>query len=52
MAIAENRVPTTGDDSAAIAELKRSSRASAPFLADPFPSLEERRRCSARWPGC
>ncbi len=45
MAIAENRVPTAGDDSAAIAELGEIvERQRAAFLKDPFPSLEERQQ--------
>ncbi|MEA2213415.1 MAG: aldehyde dehydrogenase [Solirubrobacteraceae bacterium] len=43
MAIIESRVPTTGEDARAIAELSEVvSRQRAAFLADPFPSLEER----------
>jgi len=43
MAITENRTATTGDDAAAIAELRDIvERQRAAFLADPFPSLEER----------
>jgi acyl-CoA reductase-like NAD-dependent aldehyde dehydrogenase len=43
MVITENTTPTTGDDAAAIAELKEIvERQRAAFLADPFPSLEER----------
>ncbi len=43
MAITENRTATTSDDAAAIAELHEIvDRQRAAFLADPFPSLEER----------
>ena len=43
MAITENRTATTGDDAAAIAELNEIvARQRAAFLADPFPSLDER----------
>jgi acyl-CoA reductase-like NAD-dependent aldehyde dehydrogenase len=43
MATTENRIATTGDDAAAIAELQEMvARQRAAFLADPFPSLEER----------
>lgn len=43
MAITENRTATAGDDAAAIAELHEIvERQRAAFLADPFPSLEER----------
>src|SRR5438132_611619 len=43
MATTENRTATTGDDYAAIAELQEIvERQRAAFLADPFPSLEER----------
>jgi coniferyl-aldehyde dehydrogenase len=43
MAITENRTPRTGDDEAAIAELRAIvERQRAAFLADPCPSLEER----------
>ena len=44
MAIVENPVKTTGADAAAIAELHQIvARQRAAFLADPYPSLEERR---------
>ena len=43
MATTEKRIATTGDDAAAIAELQEMvARQRAAFLADPFPSLEER----------
>jgi acyl-CoA reductase-like NAD-dependent aldehyde dehydrogenase len=43
MAITENRTASTGVDEAAIAELQEIvERQRAAFLADPFPSLEER----------
>jgi coniferyl-aldehyde dehydrogenase len=43
MAITENRTATTSDEAAAIAELHEIvARQRAAFLADPFPSLEER----------
>ena len=43
MATTEKRTATTGDDDAAIAELQEIvERQRAAFLADPFPSLEER----------
>jgi coniferyl-aldehyde dehydrogenase len=43
MATTENRIATTGDDDAAIAELQEIvERQRAAFLADPFPSLDER----------
>jgi coniferyl-aldehyde dehydrogenase len=43
MVTTENRTATTGDDAAAIAELQEIvERQRAAFLADPFPSLEER----------
>src|SRR5271165_4362872 len=43
MATTENRIAITGDDGAAIAELHDIvERQRAAFLADPFPSLEER----------
>ena len=43
MALTENRTATTGDDAAAIAELHEVvDRQRAAFLADPFPTLEER----------
>jgi coniferyl-aldehyde dehydrogenase len=43
MALTENRTATTGDDAAAIAELYEIvDRQRAAFLADPFPTLEER----------
>jgi coniferyl-aldehyde dehydrogenase len=43
MALTENRITTTGDDAAAIAELHEIvDRQRAAFLADPFPTLEER----------
>jgi coniferyl-aldehyde dehydrogenase len=43
MATTENRAATTGDDDAAIVELREIvQRQRAAFLADPFPSLEER----------
>jgi coniferyl-aldehyde dehydrogenase len=43
MATTENRIATTGEDAAAIAELQEMvARQRAAFLADPFPSLEER----------
>ena len=43
MATTENRTATTGSDDAAIAELHEIvERQRAAFLADPFPSLEER----------
>jgi coniferyl-aldehyde dehydrogenase len=43
MATTETRTPTTIDDDAAIAELQAVvQRQRAAFLADPFPSLEER----------
>jgi coniferyl-aldehyde dehydrogenase len=43
MAIIENRTEVTSDDSAAIAELHEVvERQRAAFLADPFPSLQER----------
>ena len=43
MTITENRTATTGGDAAAIAELQEIvERQRAAFLADPFPSLEER----------
>jgi coniferyl-aldehyde dehydrogenase len=43
MAITENRSATTGDDRDAIAELEEIvERQRAAFLADPFPTLEER----------
>jgi coniferyl-aldehyde dehydrogenase len=43
MAITENRAASTGGDEAAIAELQDIvERQRAAFLADPFPSLEER----------
>jgi coniferyl-aldehyde dehydrogenase len=43
MAITENRTATTGDDAAAIAELHQIvERQRTAFLADPFPSLEQR----------
>jgi coniferyl-aldehyde dehydrogenase len=43
MATTENRIAITGDDAAAIAELQEIvDRQRAAFLADPFPSLEER----------
>ena len=43
MAITENRNATTGDDAAAIADLHEIvARQRAAFLADPFPSLDER----------
>ncbi len=43
MAITENRTATTSDDSAGIAELHEIvERHRAAFLADPFPSLDER----------
>jgi coniferyl-aldehyde dehydrogenase len=43
MAITENRTARTGEDQAAIAELSEIvERQRAAFLADPFPSLEER----------
>jgi coniferyl-aldehyde dehydrogenase len=43
MAITENRTATTGEDAAAITELDEAvERQRAAFLADPFPSLEER----------
>jgi coniferyl-aldehyde dehydrogenase len=44
MATIENRIAITGDDAAAIAELQDIvERQRAAFLADPFPSLDERR---------
>ncbi len=44
MSTTENRIAITGDDTAAIAELHDIlERQRAAFLADPFPSLEERR---------
>jgi coniferyl-aldehyde dehydrogenase len=44
MAITENRTATTGGDAAAIGELQEIvERQRVAFLADPFPSLEERR---------
>lgn len=43
MTLTENRTATTGDDAAAIAELHEIvDRQRAAFLADPFPSLDER----------
>jgi coniferyl-aldehyde dehydrogenase len=43
MAITENRTPATGGDDGAIAELQEIvERQRAGFLAEPFPSLEER----------
>jgi coniferyl-aldehyde dehydrogenase len=43
MATTENRIATTGDDAAAIAELHEIvERQRAGFRSDPFPSLEER----------
>src|SRR4051794_39416584 len=43
MALTEDRSATTGGDAAAIAELQQIvERQRAAFLADPFPSLEER----------
>src|SRR5438045_9511107 len=43
MATTENRTANTGNDDAAIAELLEIvERQRAAFLADPFPSLEER----------
>jgi coniferyl-aldehyde dehydrogenase len=43
MVTTENRTATTSDDAAAIAELQEIvERQRAAFLADPFPSLEER----------
>jgi coniferyl-aldehyde dehydrogenase len=43
MALTEDRSATTGGDAAAIAELQEIvERQRAAFLADPFPSLEER----------
>ncbi len=43
MAIVENRTTTTGEDAAAISELHEMvARQREAFLADPFPSLEER----------
>jgi coniferyl-aldehyde dehydrogenase len=43
MATTENRTAPTSDDTAAIAELQETvERQRAAFLADPFPSLEER----------
>jgi coniferyl-aldehyde dehydrogenase len=43
MAVTENRTASTGGDAAAIAELQDIvERQRAAFLADPFPSLEER----------
>lgn len=43
MAIVENRSTTTGEDTSAIAELHEMvARQRDAFLADPFPSLEER----------
>jgi coniferyl-aldehyde dehydrogenase len=42
MAITENRTATTGDDAAALAELHEIVGRQRAFLADPFPSLEER----------
>src|SRR4051794_28635426 len=43
MVTTENRTATTSDDDAAIAELQQIvERQRAAFLADPFPSLEER----------
>jgi coniferyl-aldehyde dehydrogenase len=44
VAIIENPVKATGEDAAAIAELHQIvARQRAAFLADPYPSLEERR---------
>src|SRR3954453_5574438 len=43
MALIEDRSATTGDDASAIAELEEMvERQRAAFLADPYPSLEER----------
>src|SRR3954453_12443046 len=43
MVMTENSTATTGDDAAAIAELQEIvERQRSAFLADPFPSLEER----------
>jgi coniferyl-aldehyde dehydrogenase len=43
MALTENRTASTADDSAAIAELHEIvDRQRAAFLADPFPTLEQR----------
>ena len=43
MATTENRAVTTGEDDVAIAELQEVvERQRSAFLADPFPSLEER----------
>src|SRR5271155_865546 len=45
MATIEKRTATTGEDGAAIAELQEIvERQRAAFLADPFPSLEERQQ--------
>jgi len=52
MAITENRAPTTGEDGAAIAELHEIvERQRSAFLADPFPSLEERQALLAALAG-
>src|SRR4051794_2315469 len=43
MALIENHSPTTTDDAGAIAELEQTvARQHEAFLADPYPSLEER----------
>jgi coniferyl-aldehyde dehydrogenase len=45
MVITENSTATTGDDATAIAELEEIvERQRSAFLADPFPSLEERQQ--------
>src|SRR5579859_5521086 len=45
MATTESRPAMTGDDAAAIAELEEAvARQRAAFLADPFPTLEERQQ--------
>ena len=50
MAMTENPTAIASDDAAAVAELHRIvERQRAAFLADPFPAVEERRSCSARW---
>ncbi len=52
MAIVESLPRTGGEDAAAIAELEEIvARQRAAFLADPFPSLEERRELLAALAG-
>lgn len=53
MAIVESKSTSTGQDAEAIAELHEIvARQREAFLADPFPSLEERQALLERWPEC